>query len=482
MRKLACLLAPIVLTACVSGPDYAPPAAPGPEAGYGSDETASTTLGEGPQLRWWTAFESLELEEMVDRALANNQSLAASRATLESAREHLRAIAGRRLPQIDANARADYQQVNLSAIGLGERLNALDLGNPEFDLYTIGGGISYDPDLFGRNRRLAEKAKAQAEAAKHETEAAHLIIAGRVVSQVLAIAALNDRIATEQALLAEDERNLSLTETRHQAGDGTMVEVLSAEGQLANDKANMPALEQLLAEQRAMLAVMLGISPAELGPTEYTLEQLTLPDTVPVTLPSELVHKRPDILQAEARLHAAVAAIGVATAELYPNVTLGASITQSSSQADQIFDSRFNAFDIFGGLTAPIFHGGTLKARKRGAEADARAAAASYKQVVLEAFGQVSGLLSAMQTDMDTLAARQAAAGTAERSLQLSRRSFQVGNSGILQVLDQSRNYQRAKIELLNARARQYQNVARLYVATAGGWLEPAEIAANEAD
>jgi len=482
MRIIPCLLAPIMLTACVSGPDYEPPAAPGPKAGYGADQAPGTALGEGPAQQWWTAFGSPELDELVGRAIANNQSLAASKATLESARERLRAIAGKRLPQIDANARADYQQVNLSAIGLAERLNSANIGNPEFDLYTVGGGISYDPDLFGRNRRMVEKAEAQAEAARHETEAAHLIIAGRVVSQALAIAALNDRIATENALLAEDERNLSLTETRHKAGAGTMVEVLSAEGQLANDKANMPALEQLLAEERSMLAILLGVTPAELGPTDYTLEQFALPDAVPVALPSALVRKRPDILQAEASLHAAVAAIGVATAELYPNVTLGASITQSSSQPDRIFDSRFNAFDIFAGLTAPIFHGGTLKARKRGAEADARAAAASYKQVVLEAFGQVSGLLSAMQTDRDTLAARQAAAGTAERSLHLSRRSFQVGNSGILQVLDQSRNYQRAKIELLNAKARQYQNVARLYVATAGGWLEPTKTALNQAD
>ena len=221
-----------------------------------------------------------------------------------------------------------------------------------------------------------------------------------------------------------------------------------------------------------MLAVLLGISPAELEPTDFSLDQFALPEQIPVALPSTLVHKRPDILEAEARLHAAVAAVGVATADLYPDVTLGATLTQSTSDPDNILSSRYTGFDLFAGLTAPIFHGGTLKARKRGAEADARAAAETYQQVVLEAFGQVSGLLSAMDTDGKALAAEQQAAEVAERSLYLSRRSFQVGNSGILQVLDASRTYQRAKLAVVEARTRQYYNIARLYVATAGGWTD----------
>lgn len=479
MRNTILLLAPIFLAGCVSGPDFDPPAPPSADAGYGEIGSAKADLGQGPGNQWWKAFASPELDELVATALNQNHSLAASRETLKSALERLRAVQGKKYPQIDADARVDYQQINLSAIGLGDRLSgaeglgSFDLGNPEFDLYTVGGGVSYDPDLFGGNRRKIEQAAAQAEAVQRETEAAHLVIAGRVVSQVLAIASLNDRIATENALLAEDERNVSLTETRRKAGAGTLVEVLSAEGQLASDKASLPDLKQLLAEQRALLAVLLGISPSQLGPTEYSLDQFALPAEVPITLPSGLVRKRPDILEAEARLHAAVAAIGVAEADLYPHLTLGASVTQSSSQLDKIASSKFNAFDLFAGLTAPIFHGGTLKAMKRGAEADARAAAATYRQVVLEAFGQVSGLLSALDTDSKAIETQLEALDTAQRSLHLSRRSFEVGNSGILQVLDQSRNNHRARIALLNAQARQYQNVVRLYVATAGGWLEP---------
>jgi NodT family efflux transporter outer membrane factor (OMF) lipoprotein len=474
MRRLLPLAFTLLLGACAVGPDFAAPAPPPPEAGYASTGGGQAALAEGPELRWWKSFDSAELDALVDRALAHNHSLAASKATLDQARERIAAVAGKRLPQVDANGRVEYQQVNLAAFGLSDRFGAGDFPNPEFDLYTMGAGVSYDLDLFGRNKRALEVAVADSEAQQRKTEAAHLLIAGRVVAQVFAIAALNDRIATEHALLAEGERNVHLTEARQRAGAGTLVEVLSARGQLAEDRAGVPELEQQLAEGRGMLAVLLGISPAELGATDYSLDDFALPAEVPVALPSALVHKRPDILEAEARLHSAVAAVGVATADLYPDITLGATLTQSTSEPDRITSSRFNAFDIFAGLTAPIFHGGTLRAEKRGAEARARATAETYQQVVLEAFGQVSGLLSALETDGKSLAAQQQAEQIAERSLYLSRRSFQVGNSGILQVLDASRSYQRAKLALLEAKTRRYRNVARLYVATAGGWIEDA--------
>lgn len=472
MKRLP-LAAPLLLMAgcTTAGPNYQPPAAPPAEAGYGGPARShAAALGEGPEARWWTAFASPRLDAFVARALAGNHSLAASRATLERARERIAAVAGRRLPQVDASGRAEYQKVNLAAFGLSDSFGGGDIPNPEFDLYTLGGGVSYDLDLFGRNRRALEQAGADAEAEARAVEAAHLLVAGRVVAQVLAIASLNDTIATQNALLAEDERNASLTEKRRKAGAGTLVEVLSAQGQLAGDRATTPALERQLAEGRAMLAVLLGISPAELEPTDFGLDDFVLPEAVPVALPSALVHKRPDILEAEARLHAAVAAVGVATADLYPDVTLGASLTQSTSEPGRIASSRFNAFDIFAGLSAPIFHGGTLKAQKRGAEAEARGAAARYQQVVTEAFGQVAGLLWSLDSDGREIAARQEAAEVAGRSLRLSRRSFEVGNSGVLQVLEANRTYQRAQLTLLESRIRQYQNVARLYVATAGGW------------
>lgn len=428
--------------------------------------------------RWWDGFGSVELSALVDRAMAGNRTLAASNATLEQAREHVTAVAGRRLPQVDVNGRAQHEKFNLSIFGLdSSSAGAGGLGNPVFDLYSVGGGISYDLDLFGGNRRAVEHVAAEAEAQQFQTEAAHLAIAGRVVNQVLVIASLNDRMKIANVLLDEDRRNVIMTQQRQQWGVGTLVDVMGAQQQLAADNADVPKLEQNLVEARSILAVLIGVSPAELGPTDFSLEHLTLPRNIPVTLPSELVHKRPDILETEARLHAATAAIGVATARLYPDITLGATLTQSTTDPANILSSRFRAFDIFSALTAPIFHGGTLKAEKRGAEAGARAAAANYQQAVLVAFGQVSDLLAALDNDSHSVATQQESANLAARSLEMSRKSFTVGNVNMLQVLDASRTNQRAKMALLDAATQQFLDVSRLFVATAGGWTGPSKTA-----
>lgn len=476
MRIAPLLLATIAsgaLAGCTVGPDFARPQAPA-ATGYqpaGEAPPPRVVFGDGPEQRWWTAFGSPQLDALVDQAIAHNRSLAASNATLAASRDEVRAIAGRRLPQVDANARVDQQQVNLAAFGFSGTNPLAPGGNPQFHLYTVGGGISYDLDLFGGLRRSVEQSAAQAEAQQRQTEAAHLTIAGQVVNQVLTIAALNAQIATAKALLADDQRNVDLTQKRRTGGEGTLVEVLNAQSQYAADRGDLPQLDQQLAEARHLLATLLGTTPDALPPTDIALDRLTLPATIPVALPSALVHRRPDILQAEAQLHAATAAIGVATARLYPDITLGATLTQGAPGVGDLVKNAFRGYDLFAGLTAPIFHGGTLKAQRAAAVNRARASQASYEQTVLVAFSQVADLLSALQNDRRSVADQQASVQVAERSRHLSRRSFEVGNSGILQVLETERLYQRASNGLVVAQTRQFLNVARLYVATAGGWL-----------
>ena len=174
---------------------------------------------------------------------------------------------------------------------------------------------------------------------------------------------------------------------------------------------------------------------------------------------------------AEAELHAATAAIGVATARLYPDITLGATLTQGAPALGDLVKNAFRGYDLFAGLTAPIFHGGTLKAQRAAAVDRARASQARYEQTVLVAFSQVADLLSALQNDARAVADQQASVRVAERSRHLSQRSFEVGNSGILQVLEAERLYQRARNGLVVAQTRQFLDVARLHVATAGGWI-----------
>ncbi len=476
-RAIAPMLTLALLGGCKTvGPDFQRPAAPSPSAYAASIHNARgpvAALGEGPQGQWWQAFGSPEINALVARALAGNQTLAASMATLDKAREQVKAANGRLQPQVSASGNVQHEKVNLSAFGFDPSAFGINLGNPEFTLFSVGGGVSYDLDLFGGGHRAVEQAAADAQAQLHETEAAHLTIAGRVVMQALMIAALNDRIAAQQVLVSEDQHNVTLTERKRTGGTGTLVEVLIAQQQMAADKAGLPQLDQQRAEARDLLAVLLGVTPGELGATDLSLGSLTLSAQVPVTMASELVHKRPDILAAESRLHAATAAIGVAQAKLYPSVTLGASFAQMARHPEELFNWSSNSFNLISGITAPIFDGGRLKAGKRGAEAEARAIAARYRQAVLEAFGQVSDLLSALENDSRSLALQNEAAGVAEQSLNLSRRSFNVGNTGIMQVIEANRGVERSKIGLVDARARQFVNVARLYVATAGGWTSP---------
>ncbi|CAN5400316.1 hypothetical protein BH10PSE15_BH10PSE15_09070 [soil metagenome] len=348
---------------------------------------------------------------------------------------------------------------------------------------SCADGVSYDLDLFGRNRRALEQAVAQAEAQQRQAEAAHLTIAGRVVQQVLTIAAYRARIAASEALLAEDQRLVDLTEARRQGGEGTLTEVTNVQAQLAGDRENIPQLRQPIDEARHMLATLIGVTPDALGPNEFDLAHFTLPRDVPVAIPATLVRKRPDILQAEADLHADTVAIGIATANRYPNISIGATFATAAQNPVDFFGNSARGFDLFGGLAAPIFHGGTLKAQQRAAFADARAKAATYKQTILAAFEQVVDLLSALETDQRTLVNHQQSIAIAARSRDLSQRSFKVGNSGILSVLDTERLYQRARLGLVDAQAQQFLNVARLYVATAGGWTGPAtETAALKGD
>jgi NodT family efflux transporter outer membrane factor (OMF) lipoprotein len=478
MRLLPLLLATATLAGCTVGPNFQRPAPPSTSHYLPASETGPVLAnqpqpdtGTGPAARWWQAFGSPQLDALVDRAIANNHNLAASNATLAAAGQELRAVAGRQLPQIDANTRIEQEQVNLSSFGFSGGGLGLS-GNPAFHLYSVGGGISYDLDLFGGLRRQVEQTAAQGEAQLRQTEAAHLTLAGQVVNQVLQIAAIRARIATTQTILQDDQRNVDLTQKRRQGGEGTLVEVLNAEGQFTADRTLLPPLDQQLAEARHLLAILVGVAPADLGPTDFDLATLKLPASVPVALPSELVHRRPDILQAESDLHAATAAIGVATARLYPDITIGATLEQGAPSAGNLFKNAFRGYDIFAGLAAPIFHGGTLKAQRAAAIDRAHAADATYQQTVLNAFGQVADLLSAMQTDARTVAAQREALAVAQHSLQLSRRSFQVGNSGILQILDSERLYQRASSDLVSARAQQIVNVSRLYVATAAGWTQ----------
>ena len=488
MRTLATLAAAAALTACTVGPSFRPPQTPAParytpageQASRPPSETAarpgsalsgsqtnagdfaqSIVLGGEPAADWWTAFNSPSLDALVRRAVADNHTLATARATLAEAQQLARAQAGAEWPEVSLNAGAGRQKYGKEFLG---SLFSL----PPFSYVAIGASINYTVDYLGGTARSIEQQRALAQYAASEADAAYLTLTGGVVAEAMIAATAQSEIDAVGELLAEDRRNVELVRTAFEAGSVSRVDVVAAESQLASDQTRLPPLEQQLVEARHALAVLVGRAPADWAPPAITLDALKLPRAIPVRLPSELVHRRPDIVAAEARLHAATAAVGIATANLYPRITLTATGGLQSLPFQQLFDRSNTAWTLISGITAPVFDGGRLRAQRGAAVDELAASAARYQQVVLESFGQVADLLDALRHDSELLAAQSNALSAAESSADLARESYRAGNSGLLDVLDAQRQRLAAQLGLVRAQAQQYIDTAQLFLALGG--------------
>ncbi len=477
-RRTAVAASAALLAACTVGPDFQRPAATTDQAyinetlGHlGSTGGQQLISGGNPSADWWTGFGSPELNRSVLQALAGNRSLAAAQANLAQAQEAVTAASGALYPQLSGSLGAGRNKYGAQFSG--------SQVFPPFTYFSVGPSVSYVLDYNGGQRRAIEQQQALAEAQAYQAQAAYLSVTGNVVQQALNIAALRAQIAAVEQLLQEDQKNATLTQTAFDTGTVSRIDLLSAQSQLANDQTLLPPLRQQLSVARHALAILAGKAPAAWTAPDFDLDRLKLPQNLPLGLPSELAHRRPDILAAEARVHAAVANVGVATARLYPQLTLTASASQQSTQLSHLFEKSANAWGLAAGLTGPIFDGGTLRAERRGAQAAAKTAVADYEQAVLNAFGQVADVLTALDHDAEQLAAQQKALDTAAANLDLTRQSYQVGNSGVLQVLDAERLYQQARLGYVRAQAQRYQDTAQLYLALGGAPLPAAAAVAS---
>ena len=327
--------------------------------------------------------------------------------------------------------------------------------------------------VFGGQKRTVEQRKALLEYQHFELDAAYQSLVAHVAAEALALASARAELDTLNAIIADDQRNVDLVQSAINAGSGTRVQQVTAQTQLVEDRAQLPDLKQREVVARHALAVLVGKAPAEWSPPEFALDDFTLPAELPVSLPSELVHRRPDIQAAEAQLHAASASIGVATANLYPNFNLTATVTQQALTPGELFNSINNAYSLAANLTAPIFNGGRLSAEKRAAIDNYKAMLALYRQTMISAFSDVADRLQALANDADRLRAEQDASQTAAESLDLARKSFQAGNSGILDVIDAERRNAQAQLNFTRAKAQRLMDTAELYLALGGSPITP---------
>ena len=251
---------------------------------------------------------------------------------------------------------------------------------------------------------------------------------------------------------------------------------LALREQLAQTRANLPPLEKALAQTRNQLAVLIGKFPDEVRLPELDLSVFQLPQSLPVSLPSDLVRQRPDIRSAETVLHQTNARIGVAQALMFPQLTLSGSFGTAATSGNKLFgDPATEIWNIGASLLQPIFHAGQLQARKRGAQAAYDQAFAQYQQTVLGAFQNVADVLFALEFDAVALKAQADAEAAARESLDMTTKQLQFGSASYLALFNAQRQYEQAKIGLVQAQAARYADTAALFQALGGGWWERGE-------
>jgi len=469
---------------CAVGPDFHEPSAPAAE-GYTptpvAPETASAPGPGGAAQRfvegrdvpaeWWTLFRSPVLDQLVRQALADSPTLAAAQATLRVAEENLQAAQGALFsPQLDAKASAGRQRFSPAAIGMPQ------IPPVEFHLYNASVSVGYYFDLFGAARRELEALKAENDYQHFQLQAAYLALTANVVTTAFREAAVRAQLEATGSILASEEEQLRLIERQFRLGGASRGDVLTQRTQVAQTRASLPALEKELAQVHHLLAVLVGKLPGEAQMPAFDLATFELPQELPVSLPSALVRERPDILAAEQLLHRASAKVGVATANLYPQITLTGSYGSLTNQSSDLFTSGTSVWNFGLGLAQPLFHGGQLSAQRRAAVAAYEQADAQYREVVLRAFQNVADTLRALEMDARTLQGQAEAAAVAREALELTRQQYELGGGTYLSLLNAQRQYQQAQIQLVRAQAARFADTAALFQALGGGWWhQPAQ-------
>ncbi len=453
------------LSACSTDPTLEAPDHP-PHAYLASaDETnlaGHVVLGQQLETAWWTLFGSDALNSLIHQAVKANPGLAAAKETLAQAQAAVEAEQGSQMPQVSLGAITGRQQYGVALFGPS------NFFIPPFTYYEIGPSISWTPDLFGGGQHRRERQQALADYQQHQLDALYVALTGNVAAQAVQQAAWQADIDAVARLIACDERLRDLTQRAIAAGAASRPDLVDAEARLEADQALLPALQQGYSLHSHTLAVLLGHGPGEGTPMAVPWAQLKLPVTLPVSLPSALVHRRPDILAAEAELHAAGAALGVAKANLYPSLTLSANMLQEALTPSRIFYGASNAWALAGAISAPVWDGGMLSAQRRGAEHAYRAALDNYRDTVVRAFGQVADALTALVHDDQAIDRLSQGARTATSALDIAHQHAEAGDGNQMDIAQAQRLDAQARRQLTDAQAARDLDAIRLFVALGG--------------
>jgi NodT family efflux transporter outer membrane factor (OMF) lipoprotein len=463
----------VLLGGCAVGPDFVRPEAPS-VGQYTHGKEPDGTIAAGGQAQrfspgariagdWWRLFNSPKLDAVIRDAIVNNPNLQAAQASLRQSQDNLQAGYGVFYPQVNAGFGATRQLYSPLKVGQ-------NAAGSIFNLFTLSASVSYAIDVFGGARRGLESLEAQTELQRYTVVAAYLALSGNIANTLIARAGYSAQIEATERLIVLLKEQVQVTQVQASAGTVPYSSVLSVRSQLAATEAALPPLRQKLDQTEHLLATLAGKTPAEWVAPQLELAELALPADLPLTLPSELVRQRPDILAAESALHSASANVGVATAALYPSFTLSGSYGRNNTAMPDLGAANSRFWNVGPSVLAPVFDGGTLRYRRKAAIEAYAQAEASYRQAVLSAFAQVADTLRGLEHDAETLRAQSEQLATAQEALRLVRVNYRTGIVNYLSVLNADTQYYQAKIGYLQTLAERLQDTAALFVALGGGW------------
>jgi NodT family efflux transporter outer membrane factor (OMF) lipoprotein len=467
MKRIPCLLV-LSMTACSTG-TVRPPQMPA-----ATQFTSTPVVIQGQALgsaadmpaQWWTLYQSAALDALVRQALDNSPTVAEATARLRQVQQERVARAGTAwFPRVDARLSANRIDVEPQSIGAG----GLPIATP-LDLYLATVSVSYNLDLFGAARHELRALQAQVDYQAFELEAARLSLAANVVTAAIREASLREQIATVGQMISLQENRLDIVAKLEQLGTASAEDVVAQRMDLAQTRVLLPELRRQLEQVRHRLAVYTGQAPGAAKLPEFRLAGLQLPAQLPLSVPAELARQRPDIRAAEALLTQAAERVGVATANLYPQIMLTATGGSISTSSGDLFGDG-TLFSLLGAsLTQPLFHGRELQAKRRAAIAAYEQAGAAYRQVLLQGLLEVADVLRALEADAEKVRERGEAAGQARRYRDIIAARHDAGGVSYYAMLEAERRFQSASIDHVQALADRYADSAALLQALGGGW------------
>jgi multidrug efflux system outer membrane protein len=464
-NRLLIVVVSLLLSACSIGPDYVRPTI-ATQPDWRLDYETAAGLAD---TAWWERFDDPVLEDLIDTALKENLDLLTAASRVDEYLGRLQTTRAEFFPQIGASGFASRQDETETGLIPGD--------NSPYNYYEGTINATWEIDIWGRVRRANEAARAELLASEEARRAVLLTLTANTASGYIALRGFDRQLEIARDTEKAYAESLRIFKLRHQYGTVSQLEVSQVESQYEVARQAIPQYEAAVARQENLLCVLLGRNPS-LIPRGKSIDDLVVPG-IPAGLPSELLERRPDIVQAEQQLIAANARIGVARALYFPRVSLTGAFGTASIHSDQLFEGPSEVWQLSGDILAPIFTFGAIEGQVRAAEAQQRQALFTYRQTILNAFRDVEDALVSTTKGREQLASQLRQVGALSTYARLAKLQYEAGKTSYLQVLDADRALFAGQLAQVQTQTGTLVSLVDVYRTMGGGWIDEADLIAN---